>query len=469
MKVHPVSFYVRMKELTKEKKRKHREINMVGGNLWRDILVYSVPLMFSNILQVLFNMSDVAVVGKFAGPIALGAVGSTTILVTLTTGINLGIASGVNAVTALFLGGKKHDQVRRTVHTAFLVCLMAGLFITAAGLLFAKPVLAMMNTKPELIDGAVIYLQVYLLGSPALALYNFGNAVLSAAGDTKRPLAYLSLAGVINVVLNLVFVIVFHMDVVGVALASIIAQYISAILILRYLMGCNEIYHLELKKVKFHKDVASRILIIGIPSAIQYSLFAIANLFVQTAVNYFDHVVVEGNSAASNADALVYDMMAAFYTACTSFIAQNLGAGKKKRIIDTYWITMAYSFGMGAILSVGLLLFRSQFLGLFTSDPKVIEYGMVRITIMGFCYAFSAFMDNALAAARGIGKSIAPTIIAVMGSVVFRIIWIYTIFAYFHTLMSLYLLYICAWTVTAIAGNIYFLREYKRLPANTVS
>lgn len=298
-----------------------------------------------------------------------------------------------------------------------------------------------------------------------MALYNFGNAVLSAAGDTKRPLAYLSLAGVINVVLNLFFVIGFHMDVAGVALASIIAQYISAFLIVRHLMRCGEVYGLDLKAVRIDGSIARRVLLIGIPSAIQYSLFAVANLFVQTAVNYFDHVVVEGNSAASNADALIYDMMAAFYTACTSFIAQNLGAGNKKRIIKVYWITTVYSFLMGAGLSALLLIFRVPFLSLFTSDPQVIEYGLVRVGILGVCYAFSAFMDNSSAAARGIGKSFAPTMIAVMGSVVFRIIWVYTVFAYFHTLESLYLIYICSWTLTGIVGNVYFLRRYKELPA----
>ena len=281
---------------------KSHEMDLCSGSLWKKIFVYSVPLMFTNILQVLFNMSDVAVVGKFAGPIALGAVGSTSILVTLFTGILLGLASGVNALTALHIGSKDDEGVKRTVHTAVIICLAGGILITVFGILFSHNILALMNTKDELIDGAVLYLRIYLLGMPALGLYNFGNAVLSAAGDTKRPLYYLAFAGVVNVILNLFFVIVCHLGVAGVALASMISQFISAFLILRALLTGKEKYCLRLSEIRFDKRKAVGILQIGIPSAFQYSLFAFANLFVQSSVNSFDHVLVEGNSAAANAD-----------------------------------------------------------------------------------------------------------------------------------------------------------------------
>ena len=436
---------------------------MCNGSLGRNILLFSIPLMFTNILQVLFNMADVAVVGKFAGSRALGAVGSTTILVTLTTGLMIGMAGGVNAITAYYLGTKEKDKLSKTVHTAFLICTITGFLILSAGFLFSKSILTLMNTKEELMDGALQYLRVYLLGSPALALYNYGNAVLSASGDTKRPLKYLTFAGIINVILNLIFVVIFHMGVFGVALASIIAQYTSAVLILRFLLKCKEEYALVPKKLVYDRWIAGRILRIGIPSAIQYSLFAIANLFVQGAVNSFDHTVVEGNSAAMNADTLVYDIMAAFYTAATSFIAQNYGAGNKKRILKTYILTSIYPFLTGLILGGLFVIFRSQFLNLFTNDAQVRYYGEIRLLIMGLSYSVSAFMDNATAAARGLGKSIMPTIIVIMGSVVFRIIWIYTVFEYFHTLESLYLLYIFSWILTSIAGNLYFVWNYKKI------
>lgn len=439
------------------------EMDMTTGSLWKKIFVFSIPLMFSNLLQVFFNMADVAVIGRFVGAIALGAVGSTTIIVTLTTGILLGMASGVNAVTALFVGSRDSERVRETVHTAILICLAAGILLLLSGLFFTRPLLTLMNTKPELIDGAALYLTVYLCGSPALAIYNYGNAILSAIGDTKRPLTYLSIAVVINVILNLIFVLVFHLGVLGVALASIISQYISAFLVLKFLLQCKQDYGLRIREISFDRAIAGQILKISVPSAVQYSLFAVANLCIQTAVNSFDHVIVEGNSAASNADTLVYNMMAAFYTACTSFIAQNLGAGKKKRIWHSYLITTLYSFLVGLILGLCIFILQKPFLSLFTSDPDVMKYARVRISIMGLCYCVSAFMDNATAAARGLGKSIEPTLIVILGSVVFRVIWIYTVFAYFHTLQSLYLVYVSAWILTAICGNLFFIYHYRKL------
>ncbi len=441
---------------------KSNEIDMTTGFLPKKILMYSVPLMLSNVLQVMFNLCDVAVVGKFVGPLALGAVGSTSIIITLTTGILLGLAGGVNAVVALFVGAKNSANVKKAVHTSIVICMIAGLLLLLSGLFLSRPVLNLIGTKKELIDGAVIYLTIYLLGSPALAMYNYGNAVLSAVGDTKRPLMYLITAGTINVILNLFFVIVCRLGVVGVALASIISQYISAFLILKFLFGCGKDYGLYIRNIGMDSHIAVRVLKIGLPAAVQYSLFAVANLYIQTAVNSFDHVVVEGNSAAANADNIVYDMMAAFYTACTSFIAQNLGARKRDRIKKAYLVTQMYSFLIGAVLGALLVVFRTQFLSMFTSDPDVMHYGSIRLGIMGCSYFISAFMDNAAAGARGLGRSVIPTIIVIMGSVVFRIVWVCTIFASIHTLMSLYLVYASAWAFTSIIGTVYFIIIYRK-------
>ena len=440
------------------------EIDMTTGSLWQKIFFFSIPLMFSNLLQVFFNIADIAVVGKFAGAIALGSVGSTTIFLTLTTGILLGMASGVNSVTALFVGSRDSEQLNKTVHTAILLCLSVGILLMVCGLLFSRTFLTLMHTKPELIDGAVLYLTVYLCGSPALAIYNYGNAILSAVGDTKRPLIYLFIAGVINVILNLIFVLVFHMGVLGVALSSIISQYISAFLVLRFLLRCKQDYALRFQDIAFDRTIAMRILKISIPSAAQYSLFAVANICIQTSVNQFDHVVVEGNAAAVNSDTVIFDMMAAFYTACTSFVAQNHGAGKKDRIWRAFLITTFYSFMVGLILGVSLYIFRIPFLSLFTSDPEVIKYASVRVTIMALSYCVSAFMDNATAASRGLGNSVAPALFVIVGVVVFRIIWLFTIFAYFRTLPSLYLAYVTTWAVTAVCENVFFIYHYRRLP-----
>lgn len=441
---------------------KSNEIDMTTGSLPKKMLIYSLPLMLSNVLQVMFNLCDVAVVGKFVGPLALGAVGSTSIIVTLTTGILLGLAGGVNAVVALFVGAKNSANIKKAVHTSIIICLIAGFLLLMSGLFLSRPILLLIGTKKELINGAVIYLTIYLLGSPALAMYNYGNAVLSAVGDTKRPLMYLITAGVINVVLNLFFVLVCNLGVIGVALASIISQYISAFLILKFLFGCGKDYGLYIKNIEIDSHIAARVLRIGLPAAVQYSLFAIANLYIQSAVNSFDHVVVEGNSAAANADNIVYDMMAAFYTACTSFIAQNLGARKRDRIKHAYLVAQLYSFFIGAVFGALLVIFRTQFLNLFTSDPDVVHFGSIRLAIMGCSYFISAFMDNAAAGARGLGRSVIPTIIVIMGSVVFRIVWVCTIFARIHTLMSLYLVYASAWIFTAVIGTIYFIIIFRK-------
>lgn len=437
------------------------EQDLTKGNLWKQIFVFSLPLMISNLLQVLFNMADIAVVGRFAGSIALGAVGSTTTLVTLFTGFLIGMAGGVNVLIARYLGAKRPKDVEDATHTAVIICLLTGIVIMAAGLLFAYDILSLLHTKDELIAGAALYLRIYFLGMPALAIYNYGNAVFSAVGNTKKPLYYLTAAGIINIILNLFFVIVCKLDVAGVALASVISQYISAILILGSLFRSKEVYGLCLSKLRLNGKMASAILTIGFPSAIQYGIFQLANLFIQFGVNTFDATMVAGNSAAANADGLVYDVMAAFYTACSSFIGQNYGARDKERVGKTYLITLTYSFGAGAVIGLALELFGRQFLGLFTPEEAVIDAGMKRLVIMGFSYAFSAFMDNAIAASRGLGKSVVPTVIVIMGSCVFRIIWVYTIFAYFGTIPSLYLLYIFSWSITAIVEMIYFRKVYR--------
>lgn len=447
------------------------EMDLKSGSLWKKIFAFSVPLMLSNILQVLFNMSDVAVVGKFAGPIALGAVGSTSILITLFTGLLIGLASGVNALTALHIGSGNRRDLQETVHTSLILCFSMGVMIMALGIIFSQGILAVMHTKEELISDAVLYLRIYLLGMPALGLYNFGNAVLSAAGDTRRPLYYLLFSGIVNVLLNLFFVILCRWDVAGVAAASVISQYLSALLILAVLLRSREGFALRLQNLKVNREKMGRILRIGIPSSFQYALFAIANLFVQTSVNSFDHVMVEGNSAAANADPLVYDMMAAFYTACSSFIAQNFGARKRDRILKSFLICLLYSFLTGLIAGVGIYVFRYPFLGLFTNEKAVVEAGIYRLSVMALSYSVSAFMDCSIAASRGLGKSVLPTIIVIMGSCVFRVVWIYTVFAYFGTIQSLYLLYVFSWLVTAAAELAYFAVVYRktaqRVPAHS--
>lgn len=445
--------------------RKHSEIHITDSSLWKNILLFSLPLMLSQLLQVLFNMADVAVVGKFSSAEALGAVGSTTILVSLFTGFLIGMGSAVNVRVAQYLGAKDKTNVSAAIRTSFVICLATGCIITVLCLLSARFMLDLLGTKDDLIEGAVRYFRIYALGMPALGIFNFGNGVLSANGDTKRPLAYLLIAGILNVIFNLFFVIVCKMAEDGVALASIITQYVSAVLILIHMGRQNDDCTFRFRDLKngLDKTEVKRTLGLGIPAGFQNAVFAIANLFIQSAVNSFDSVMVEGNSAAANADAIIYNVMAAFYTACSTFMGQNLGAGKRKRMLKSYFIGLTYSFVMGAILGCTLFFFGRGFLSLFTNDEEVIKAGLQRTQIMSFSYAFSAFMDCSIAACRGIGKSFAPTIIVIMGSCVFRVVWIYTVFTYFHTIPSLYLLYIFSWIITAVAEIICFAVNYKKL------
>ena len=435
---------------------------MTEGSLGKNILLFSIPLMISNLLQVLFNMADIAVVGQFAGSAALGSVGSTATLVTMFTDFLIGLSGGINVLTALYLGAGNKKATTETVHTSLLLSIIIGILLMLLGIGSSREILQILQTKPELLDGAVLYIRIYFLGIPALAVYNFGNAVFSAGGETKRPLYYLSFAGIVNVLLNLFFVIVCKMSVAGVAWASVIAQYISAIWIVRALFKSRETYALRRSSLHIHREKVKDILRIGVPAGAQNAIFQVANLFIQVGVNSFSATMVAGNSAAANADAVVYGVMMSFYTACGTFMGHNYGAGKKERIRKSYLVSLGYSFGVGMLLGILLVIFGEPFLGLFTSDPAVVEAGMHRLVIMGFSYGFSAFMDCTIAASRALGKSLAPTVIVLLGSCAFRIVWVYTVFAHFRTIPSLYLLYIFSWGITAAAEILYFVRIYKR-------
>lgn len=441
-------------------------LNMTEGRLGRQIITFSLPLMFTNLLQMLFSMVDLAVVGRFSSSAAMGSVGSTTTLVFLFTGFLMGLGSGVNVLVATHFGARSEKNVRESVSTSFFVCLTAGLLMLALGLIFARPLLELLNTRDDLIDGAELYLRIYFLGMPAAALYNYGNGVLNAIGDTKTPLIYLSTAGVLNVILDLTFVIGLGMSTDGVALASMLSQCVSAGLIVRSLMRSTDIYRLNLRELRFYRDKASHVLSIGVPAGLQNAIFSVANLFIQAGVNSFSTVVVEGNSAAGNVDNLVYAVMNAFYIACSSFVGQNFGAGKVDRVRKSYLLTLGYAALAAAVFGGLFLLFGRQFLSLFTPEAEVIDAGLQRIAVMCFSFPLSALMDNTTAASRGLGKGLVPMILVFLGSCVFRVIWIYTVFAYFHTIGSLYLLYPFSWLITGTAEIAYFVycyRKYVRL------
>lgn len=446
-----------------------RAIEMTSGSLWKNILLFSIPLVLTQLLEILFNLSDVAVAGKFADYRALGAVGSTTQLVTLFTGFLIGLGSGVNVEVARSLGAEDKERTEKNIHTSFIICAAVGVLLYLICRVFARDLLVLLHTKDELLEGAVLYFSIYALGLPAMAVYNFGNGVLSAAGDTKRPLLYLTVSGILNVILNLFFVIKCHMAADGVAIASVIAQVLSAVMITVHLCRRNDDCRLSFSKLRFNGQSASRVLMLGIPTGLQHAIFAVANMFVQAGLNTFDAVTVSGNSASVNADELIFNTQAAFYTACSSFISRNWGAGRKERILKSYIASLTYAFAAGAICGVLLLGFGREFLSIFANEQAVIDAGMQRIKIMCFSYGVGAFMDCSIAAARGLGKSIVPMIIVVLGSCVFRVVWIYTVFAFYKTIPALYLLYIFSWAITGAAETLYFRRVYRQCMAGTLA
>ena len=438
-----------------------RSADLTSGPMLQKIILFSIPLAASSILQLLFNAADVVVVGRFAGSTALAAVGSNGSLINLLVNLFVGLSLGANVVAARCFGAKDDRGVQDTVQTSVTLGLVSGVLLAVVGFFAARGLLELMSCPEDVIDLSALYLKIYFIGMPMTMLYNFSSALLRAVGDTKRPLYCLAAAGLINVVLNLVFVIGFSMSVAGVALASAISQCASAGLILHALTKVQDCYVLDTKKLHLDPATTKSILGLGLPAGFQNAIFAIANLFIQAGVNSFDSLMVKGNSAAANADAMIYDCMAAFYMACASFMSQNYGAGKPDRVKKSYFISLAYSFGVGLILGGSLFLFGRTFLALFTTESAVIDAGMKRVGVMGFAYCISAFMDCTIAASRGLGKTVVPTIIVVMGSCVFRVIWVYTIFAHFHTIPSLYALYPCSWALTALAEIVYFAHCYK--------
>ena len=439
-------------------------IQMTDGSIGKKMFLLAVPLICSNLLQVLFNLSDLAVAGRFAGAEALGAVGSTTTIVGLFTMFIIGLSSGINALAARYIGAGRLKDLTETIHSGLILMVILGFILLLLGVLGSGPLLRLLDTREDLYDQAHLYLQIYFLGLPALGIYNFGNAVFSASGNTKKPLIFLAASGLVNIGLNLFFVIVCHLDVAGVAIASAVSQYLSAFLILLALFRDEGSCRLSLPLLRLTGDKTRSLLMLGLPAGFQNAIFMLANLFVQGAVNSFPTVIVEGNSAAANADNLVYEVMNAFYSAGSSFISQNYGALKKSRILKSYFWCVGFAFFAALMQGILLFLFGSPFLSIFTTEKAVVEAGLLRLNIMAFSYAFSAFMDGTISASRGLGHTIVPTIIVIMGSCVFRIIWIYTIFAHFHTIESLYILYIFSWSITAIAEIIYFVYVFRRNP-----
>ena len=442
--------------------RSSNEIDMCNGPILGGVLRFALPLALSGILQLAFNAADVIVVGQFAGSTALAAVGSTGALINLIINLFVGLSTGVNVLVANYRGAGRTEDVSKTVHTAMLTAAVGGLAFIFIGNVLARPMLELMDSPEDVIDQAALYMQIYFAGMPGFMVYNFGSAVLRAVGDTKRPLFFLAIAGVINVVLNLVFVIVFHMGVAGVAIATIISQLVSAILIVLCMIRSDGVYRLELKKLRIDPGKLKRMLRIGLPAGLQGSMFSISNVLIQSSVNSFGSLVMAGNSAAGNLEGFVYTVMNSLYQANLSYTSQNYGARKFKRIDRSLLCCLGTVAVAGAVLGNLVYLFGPQLLSLYDSDPAVIQYGMNRLQIVATTYFLCGLMEVASGSMRGLGYSIVPMVVSLSGACAFRILWIYTVFAWYPTQLVLYISYPISWILTCAAHLLCYLFARKK-------
>lgn len=447
-----------------EKSKKY-EIDMCSGSIFKKMLLFALPLMCSSILQLLFNAADIVVVGHFAGDHALAAVGSNTALINLLTNLFVGLSIGTNVLVAQYYGAKKEQELKETVHTSMMLSVYSGILLTIVGVIAARQILIWMQAPSEVLGLAAIYLRIYFIGMTSTMIYNFGSAILRAVGDTKRPLYYLLGAGVVNVVLNLIFVVLFQMGVAGVGAATVISQTISAFLVVRCLILEQGGIHLELKELRIHKDKFIRILQIGLPAGFQGTVFSLSNVVIQSAINSFGAVVVAGNSAASNIEGFVYMAMNAFYQATISFTSQNFGAKQYKRINKILFVGELYVIITGLVLGNLAVIFGKELLGIYSSSEEVIQTGMVRLRIIGITYALCGIMDVLVGALRGIGYSIMPMIVSLVGACGLRLIWIATVFQIpaYHSQTTIYMSYPITWTITLTVHALCFLWARRRI------
>ena len=445
--------------------KKKYEIDMCSGSVFRKMLLFAIPLMCSSILQLLFNAADIVVVGRFAGDNALAAVGSNTALINLFTNLFIGLSVGTNVLTARYYGAKKEADLRETVHTSMLLSIYSGVILTIVGVAGARFLLELMKAPSEVIGLATLYLRILFLGMPSMMVYNFGSAILRAVGDTKRPLYYLLGAGIINVILNLFFVITCQMGVAGVGLATVISQTISAALVVRCLMQEKGGIQLELKALSISKDKLAKILKIGLPAGFQGTVFSLSNVVIQSAVNSFGPIAVAGNSAASNIEGFVYMAMNTFYQATISFTSQNFGAKEYKRIYKILAAGEIYVIATGVILGNLAVFFGESLLHMYSSNAEVIVAGMARLRIICTIYALCGIMDVLVGALRGIGYSVIPMIVSLVGACGLRLVWIATVFQIpqYHSLTIVYLSYPITWTITLTVHAVTFVLAARKV------
>lgn len=447
---------------------KSYRMDMTEGPLTTKIIQFTIPVMLSAILQLLFNTADVIVVGRFSGKTALAAVGSTGALINMLVSLFMGLSIGTNVLVARYQGAKDDKSASETVHTSIALGVVGGIILLIAGLFTARPLLELMATPEDVIDQSTLYMQIIFLGMPLSLILNFGAAVLRAVGDTKRPLYYLTIAGIVNVILNVFLVTVFHLGVAGVAIATVISQAVSCALIIFCLKHETGSIKLYLNKIKITPNKCIDIMKIGLPAGLQGCIFSISNVLIQSSVNSFGSTVMAGNTAAGNIEGFVYVSMNSLHQTCISFTSQNFGAGKFKRIKAVLINCIVIVTITGLVLGNSAYLFGNTLLSAYNSEPEVIGYGLTRLSIIARFYFLCGLMDVMVGAMRGIGYSVLPMIVSLIGACGLRIVWIYTIFAGFRSLHTLFLSYPVTWTITFLTHLICYLivtRKYKKMMA----
>lgn len=450
---------------------KRKEMDMTEGALLPKMLVFSIPLILSSILQLLFNAADLVVVSRYGCDDALGAVGSTGSLINLITNLFIGLSVGTNVLVARFFAAKEAENLKKTIHTSILLSVILGVFLAILGILITPEILKLMGLTGNILKLASLYLQIYFIGMPSVLLYNFGSAVLRAVGDTRRPLIYMIVSGIVNLGLNLLLVLGFNLDVEGVAIATVISQTLSAILIVITLTRYDGMLKLNLKELRIDKKILGKILVIGLPAGFQGTLFSLSNVFIQSSVNSFGDTVIKGNAAASNLEGFVYVAMNAYHQTALSFMSQNVGAGKKNRINKITVTSLILVSIVGLILGNLVVIFERPLLSIYAKDNlAIIEAGIVRLRFICSVYFLCGIMDVMVGALRGLGYSTMPMIVSLMGACVFRLIWLATVFRIdaFHTIETVYISYAISWILTFAVHLICYIivkRKYDRTHA----
>ncbi len=442
-------------------------MNMLGGNLWSNILLFALPLAASSILQQLFNSVDVAVVGQFDSNQAVAAVGSNSPVINLFVNMFVGLAGGTNVVIAGYIGRKRDDNVRNTVHTVILLGIISGFVMLGIGMGLAKPVLRLMETPDDVIDLAVKYLRIYSLGMPFILVYNFGAAVLRSVGDTKRPLYCLIASGFINTGLNILLVIVFRMSVAGVAIATTAANAFNAVVVIILLLREKGALKLSLKKLTIKKEELSRVLKIGVPAGVQGIVFSLSNVFIQSSLNGFGSTVMAGSTAAVNFEAFAYCVVSAFAQAAATFVGQNFGAGNTDRCKKILRVSFIYGVGICGVMCAVFVLGRGFFARIYTRDEEACYYAMTRMVYVLSFSCLTGTYEITGGAMRGLGHSLTPALLTVIGSCGLRIIWVHTVAAKINSFVVLVIIYPISWIITGLAVTLAYLicskKEYKKI------